>query len=146
MEPVQIGVIRTPYNLASAPRQGRDSKDICEMIIFDEFSDALLGLGEYEYLIVLYWLHLADRKRLRVVPPDAKDERGVFATRSPHRPNPIGLAVVKLIEVSGNVLRVIGIDAVDGTPLLDIKPYFPDLDCWPSENNKNREDKEFQPR
>ncbi|MDI9645698.1 MAG: tRNA (N6-threonylcarbamoyladenosine(37)-N6)-methyltransferase TrmO [Archaeoglobales archaeon] len=142
MELRQIGVIGSPYKTKEdAPHQGRFSKDVCEIVIFDEFSEGLKDIESFTHLIVLYWLHEARRDTLLAKPPHDDRIRGVFATRSPNRPNPIGFAVVKLLERKGNVLRVTGLDAIDGTPLIDIKPYSSAIDCVedakdaPSEKN-----------
>ena len=80
-------------------------------------------------LFVLSWFDRADRTMLRASPPHDPVEHGVFATRSPNRPNPVAFSVVDLIERDGNILRVRGLDALDGTPMVDIKPYSPDIDC-----------------
>jgi L-fuculose-phosphate aldolase len=81
-------------------------------------------------IIVICWMHEADRERLKVHPRDQEElpERGVFSTRSPHRPNPVSLHTVTLLSIEGNVLRVRGMDAIDGTPVVDIKPHSPELD------------------
>ncbi|OGP34070.1 MAG: tRNA (N6-threonylcarbamoyladenosine(37)-N6)-methyltransferase TrmO [Deltaproteobacteria bacterium GWC2_65_14] len=81
-------------------------------------------------IIVLCWMHEADRGRLKVHPrgQEGRPERGIFSTRSPHRPNPVSLHTVELLEIRGNVLRVRGMDAIDGTPVIDIKPHSPGLD------------------
>jgi formylmethanofuran dehydrogenase subunit E len=81
------------------------------------------------HLIVLSWFDRADRTMLRATPPHDPVEHGVFATRSPNRPNPVAFSVVDLIERDGNILRVRWLDALDGTPVVDIKPYSPDIDC-----------------
>lgn len=83
------------------------------------------------HLIALYWLHLSNRDKLIAIPPHDGREHGVFATRSPNRPNPIGLSVVRLIERNGRFLKVSGLDAIDGTPLIDLKPYSPEIDSFP---------------
>ncbi|MEM4472735.1 MAG: tRNA (N6-threonylcarbamoyladenosine(37)-N6)-methyltransferase TrmO [Archaeoglobaceae archaeon] len=125
-----IGIIRSPYKtLEEAPHQGRFSNEIFEIHVFEEYSEGLKDLETCSHLIVLYWLHLADRNKLIAIPPHDRKEHGVFATRSPHRPNPIGFAVVELLERKGNVLKVRWLDAIDGTPVLDIKPYSKELDC-----------------
>ena len=125
-----IGLIRSPYkDLEEAPRQGRFSKEICEIEVFPEFEEGLKGIEERSHLIVLYWLDRAERDKLLARPPHENRIYGVFATRSPHRPNPIGFAVVELLERSGRLLKVRGLDAIDGTPVVDIKPYFPEIDC-----------------
>ncbi|HOO53777.1 MAG TPA: tRNA (N6-threonylcarbamoyladenosine(37)-N6)-methyltransferase TrmO [Methanothrix sp.] len=84
------------------------------------------------HLILLYWLDRADRSMLKAFPPYDRKEHGVFATRSPNRPNPIGVGIVELLEVSGGKLKVRGLDAMEGTPLIDIKPYFSEVDSIPN--------------
>jgi len=124
-----IGVVKSPYrDLSEAPHQGRFSKEIVEIEIFPGFEDGLKDIETCTHLIVLYWLDRARRDALKVVPPHDTREHGVFATRSPHRPNPIGFAVVELIERNGRVLRVKGLDALNNTPVVDIKPYSSYLD------------------
>jgi tRNA-Thr(GGU) m(6)t(6)A37 methyltransferase TsaA len=90
-------------------------------------------------LIVLSWFDRADRTMLRATPPHEEIEHGVFATRSPNRPNPIAFSVVDLLGLEGNVLQVRGLDACDGTPIVDIKPYLPDLDCVKNSNRKHQD-------
>ncbi len=126
-----IGFIRSPYKtLSDAPHQGRFSDVICEIEIFEEFSKGLMDIELCSHLIILYWLHKAKRDILIAKPPHDNRIHGVFATRSPHRPNPIGFAVAELIERKGNILRVRGLDAIDGTPVIDIKPYSSEIDCF----------------
>lgn len=100
-----------------------------QVVIEERFSQALAGLEEFSHIIVLFWFHKKKREGipLRVHPRGRKDMPlvGVFATRAPVRPNPVGLTVVELLERQGNTLRVRGLDAYDGTPVLDIKPYLP---------------------
>jgi tRNA-Thr(GGU) m(6)t(6)A37 methyltransferase TsaA len=114
-----------------------DEKGISKIRIFDEFRDGLEGLDTYSHGIILYWFHLRDtdeeRSVLKVVPrrhPGAP-EVGVFASRSPSRPNPIGLCVAELVNVKGDLLMVKGLDALEGSPILDIKPYNPRADSVP---------------
>ncbi|HUV01998.1 MAG TPA: tRNA (N6-threonylcarbamoyladenosine(37)-N6)-methyltransferase TrmO [Desulfobacteria bacterium] len=114
-----------------------EEKGVARIRIFDEFRDGLEGLDTYSHVIVLYWFHLRDteeeRNVLKVVPrrhPGAP-EVGVFTSRSPSRPNPIGLCVTELVRLEGNMLSVKGLDAFDGTPILDIKPYNPRADSVP---------------
>ncbi|MCS7232879.1 MAG: tRNA (N6-threonylcarbamoyladenosine(37)-N6)-methyltransferase TrmO [Synergistetes bacterium] len=127
-----IGIIRSPYkDRNSAPFQGRFSSEICEIEIFKEYEEGLRDIEECTHLIVLYWLHLSDRDKLIAIPPHDGKEHGVFATRSPNRPNPIGFSVVRLVERSGRILKVVGLDAIDGTPLLDLKPYSSEIDSVP---------------
>jgi tRNA (adenine37-N6)-methyltransferase len=130
MELVPIGVIHSPYRVkGDAPHQGRLSPTTSEIEIFPEFAEGLKDVAERPHLIVLYWLDRADRGTLTAIPPHSNEEHGVFATRSPDRPNPIGLAVVDLLGIEGDRLIVRGLDAFDGTPVLDIKPYSPEIDC-----------------
>ena len=125
-----IGVIRSPYlKRGDAPRQGRLSEQESVIEIFPAYGEGLQDIKKNPHLIALYWFDRSDRTLLKATPPGSGIEHGVFATRSPERPNPIGFAVVDLIQRDGNRLVVRGLDAYDGTPLLDLKPYFPDLDC-----------------
>src|SRR6202042_3087805 len=96
-----------------------------------DFEHALSDFAEWDYLWVLYWFHLNDGWRPKVLPPRSKVRRGVFSTRSPHRPSPIGMSVVKLVRVEGLTVHVRGVDMIDGTPVLDIKPYVPSADAIP---------------
>ncbi|MDM7935571.1 MAG: tRNA (N6-threonylcarbamoyladenosine(37)-N6)-methyltransferase TrmO [Methanothrix sp.] len=128
-----IGVIHTPYRrLEEIPRQGRLSSEVGVIEVYPEYCPGLGDIDLCTHLFVLFWLHLGDRGRLTAIPPHDGREHGVFATRSPNRPNPIALDVVELLEVEGCMLRVRGIDALDGSILLDIKPYSSDMDSIPS--------------
>jgi len=108
-----------------------EAKGLSWVRILPEFCDALFRLNEFSHVIVFYWFHLRDdakeRRVLRVVPKrhGAKSEVGVFASRSPSRPNPIGFCVVELVRVDGCVLVVRGLDAFVGSPVIDVKPYLP---------------------
>jgi len=139
-----IGYVRSPYRQqGDAPRQGRLSDTLAEIVIEPTYRDGLLDIGKRKYLFILCWFDRADRTTLRAVPPDKTLESGVFSIRSPDRPNPIALCVVDLINVTGGVLRVRGLDAFDGTPVIDIKPYFPDLDS-PASNREENGDRRTQ--
>lgn len=125
-----IGIIRTPYkDKDRAPHQGCFSKEVCEIEIFKEYEVGLRDVETCTHLIVLYWLDRASRDTLIAIPPHDGKEHGVFATRSPNRSNPIAFSVVELIERKGNVLKVRGIDALDKTPVVDLKPYSSQLDA-----------------
>ena len=127
-----VGIVHTPYERREdIPRQGRLSSEICEIEVFSEYSPGLKDIAQCTHLFVLFWLHLGDRTKLTAMPPHDGREHGVFATRSPSRPNPIALDIVELLEVSGNRLRVRGMDALDGSILLDIKPYSAGIDSFP---------------
>ena len=122
--------MHTPYKTAGdAPFQGRSSSETCEIEIFKEYEDGLKDIDQCSHLILLYWLDRADDRVLQTRTPFDTDVHGVFATRSPNRPNPIGFHVTELIERKGNVLRIKGVDALDKTPLIDIKPYSSGIDA-----------------
>lgn len=124
-----IGIIRSPYiRRGDAPRQGRFSEQESVIEIFPEYEEGLQDVDDHRHLIALYWFDRADRSLLKATPPGSGTEHGVFATRSPARPNPIGFSVIDLIRRDGGRLTVRGLDAFDGTPVIDLKPYFPDLD------------------
>ena len=126
-----VGIVHSPYKeKGSAPRQGRITNDISELEIYPEFSKALGGLSEGDDIFVLCWFDKSDRITLLTKPRGDSNEspRGVFSTRSPARPNPISLTLVKLLEINGNRLSVRGLEMYDGTPVLDIKPYYADID------------------
>ena len=131
MSLVTIGVVRSPLKGPTYDRL--DLKEITsEVVVNPGLTGALDGLEGFSHIIVLYWMHLATRekKRLKTHPMGRQDvpPQGLFATRSPNRPNPIGKATVRLLERRGNILKVQGLDAIDGTPVIDIKPYIPGYD------------------
>jgi tRNA-Thr(GGU) m(6)t(6)A37 methyltransferase TsaA len=118
-----IGRIRTPWKLREdCPRQGRVDGPICRLVVDAAWAPALDGLGEYETIEVLYWLDRSRRDLTRQSPKSDGRTVGTFSLRSPVRPNPIGTSRVALVGVEDNVVRVRGLDCLDGTPLLDIKP------------------------
>ena len=130
MELRPIGVISSPYReRGDAPRQGRLVPSTSEILVAPEYAAGLRDLGRHPRLIVLYWCDRSRRDVLTATPPHEKQEHGVFATRSPERPNPIALCLVDLVALEGNRLTVRGLDALDGSPLLDLKPFYRDLDC-----------------
>lgn len=120
---VFVGRIGTPWtSRLETPRQGRLDGPTCRIELFDPWVPALEGIEQYERLEVLYWLHLSRRDLVRQSPANDGSARGTFSLRSPVRPNPIGSAIVRLVGVAGNVVLVRGLDCLDGTPLLDLKP------------------------
>ena len=131
-----IGVLRTPFRTrAECPRNTRrlDPAPPCRAEVFPEFRTGLAGLEGFSHLILLYWLDQADPTELVFTPPFATEPRGVFATRAPIRPNPIGLAVAAFDGFAADgVLAVRYLDCIDGTPLLDIKPYLRTTDAEPA--------------
>jgi len=131
-EVILIGMIHSPYHTPKdAPRQGRLSGAESVIEIYEPYVPGLRDVEREEHLVVLYWLNRADRTALFATPPYTGIEHGVFATRSPHRPNPIGLSVVDLVRRDNNRLVVRGLDALDRTPVVDIKCYSPGLDDVP---------------
>jgi tRNA (adenine37-N6)-methyltransferase len=129
-----IGFARSPFReKADAPRQAALSPDAAARIeILPEHERALDDLDGFDRIWVIFWFDRAEgRGASKVLPPRSRKKRGVFATRSPHRPNPIGLSAVRLDRVDGLVLHVRGVDFIDGTPVLDIKPYIPYADAFP---------------
>jgi tRNA-Thr(GGU) m(6)t(6)A37 methyltransferase TsaA len=130
MELTIIGTVKSPYkNRGEAPHQGRNLKELSQIIILPEFEEGLEGVEKYHQLFILYWFDRAEDPLLKVVPHGRTQKRGIFSTRAPPRPNPIGLTLVDLVKREGPVLTVRGLEALDGSPVLDIKPYLPDLDC-----------------
>jgi len=125
-----IGVIRTPHaRLEGMPIQPAGARGVRGTIeIRDDLVPGLKDLDGFSHLILIYHLHRATGANLRVVPFMDTEKRGVFATRAPRRPNPIGLSVVRLVGIEGNVLTIEDVDMLDGTPLLDIKPYVDEFD------------------
>lgn len=120
---VFIGRISTPWtSRLTCPRQGRLDGPVCTITVFAPWTQALDGIDGFERLEVLYWLHLSRRDLVRQSPANDGSARGTFALRSPVRPNPIGTSIVKLVERRGALLKVQGLDCLDDTPLLDLKP------------------------
>ena len=118
-----VGRIRTPFRTrADCPRQGDPEGPICRIEVEPPWDRALDGIEAYEVIEVVYWLHKARRDLLQQSPKSDGQTRGTFSLRSPVRPNPIGLSRVRLVARRGNVLEVRGLDCLDGTPLIDLKP------------------------
>ena len=125
-----IGVIRTPFReTGGMPIQpgGAGGKG-GDVEVKPEFCEGLKDLDGFSHIILIYHLHLSEGYSLRVKPFLDDTIRGLFSTRAPRRPNPIGLSIVELERVEGCTMHVRGIDVIDGTPLLDIKPFVPDFD------------------
>lgn len=126
-----IGVIRTEHgDPKTAPIQPCYAPDAPGWVeLSPEYADGLNDIEGYSHLYLIYHHHLAEKKGLMVKPCLLNEERGVFSTRVPGRPNPIGLSIVRLVSREGNILNIKGADMLDGTPLLDIKPYSRRIDC-----------------
>jgi len=103
----------------------KSGEDVSEIEVFEEFEQGLQDIEGFSHIVVIFWFHQSEGYTLLVKPPGEDSLRGLFATRSPRRPCPLAMTVVQLVARDGNTLRVKGLDAVDGTPLLDIKPYIP---------------------
>jgi tRNA-Thr(GGU) m(6)t(6)A37 methyltransferase TsaA len=118
-----IGRIHTPWtSRIECPRQGRADGPVCRIEIFEPWVAALTGLDAFERVEVLYWLHQSRRDLVLQSPADNGETRGTFALRSPVRPNPIGTALCTLISIEPPFVHVRGLDCLDGTPLIDLKP------------------------
>jgi len=151
-----IGIIHSPYKLIEdMPIQPKGASEVAGHVIVDEkYIDGLQDIDGFSHIYLLYSFHKATRIEMHVTPFMDRQTRGVFATRSPLRPNHIGISIVKLTRVEGNKVFVKGIDILDGTPLLDIKPYIEKFDAvqdsvsgWlqasDEEIRKKRSDKRF---
>ena len=126
-----IGRIRTPWTRRDeCPKNARGSDAVCTIELEPRYTAALDGIATCTHLVVLYFMHEA-RRDLLVQMPRHGARRGTFALRSPVRPNPIAMSVVRLVGVDGTKLSVVGLDCLDGTPLVDIKPYFASVDSVP---------------
>jgi len=118
-----IGRIHTPWkNPRECPRRGDLEGPICRIEVFAPWDQALAGMDRHSHLQVLYWMHLARRDLVTQSPRHAKGAMGTFSLRSPNRPNPISSSLVEVVSIEGNIVSVRGLDCVDGTPLIDIKP------------------------
>lgn len=125
-----IGTIRTPWRTrAECPKNPRESKGaVCTIELDERYASGLAGLEAFTHLVVLYFMDQARRDLITQVPRHLGVARGTFALRSPVRPNPIAFSIVKLLRIEGTRLSVSGLDCLDGTPLIDIKPYLPAID------------------
>jgi tRNA-Thr(GGU) m(6)t(6)A37 methyltransferase TsaA len=128
-----IGVIRSPFTeTKSMPIQPVSENSAAGSIeVFPEFVAGLMDLEGFSHILLLYHFHRSRHFTLSVTPFLDTEPRGLFATRAPNRPNPIGISLVRLVRIEGPLLHVANIDVLDGTPLLDIKPHVPDFDCAP---------------
>ncbi len=127
----QIGIIKTPFKeLKNMPIQPKGAKSVKGTVeVFAEYADGLLDIEGFSHLILLYNFNKSEKYKLQVKPFLEDVVHGVFATRAPKRPNQIGMSVVKLIKKTNNILEIEGVDILDGTPLIDIKPFVPNFDA-----------------
>lgn len=130
-----IGIVHTPFvQPAGTPIQpvyAESAEGIVEVL--EPFTKGLADLEGFDRIWLVYWFHQSAGGKMRVIPYRDTQERGLFATRAPARPNPIGLSCVALQRIEGNLLYVRALDILDGTPLLDIKPYVPEFDSREAE-------------
>jgi tRNA (adenine37-N6)-methyltransferase len=127
-----VGVVHSSYkDKKEAPYQGRHDHKECTIEVFEEYEPALLDIDRCTHLYVLYWQDRSDRRILQTKTPWGPEIHGVFATRSPNRPNPIGLCVVDFLDRDGRFLKVNGLDALDGSSVIDVKPYSASIDSFP---------------
>jgi tRNA-Thr(GGU) m(6)t(6)A37 methyltransferase TsaA len=127
-----IGRIRTPWRQrGDCPKNGRESEAVCTVELDPRWAEGLRGLETASHVWLLYWMDQARRDLVLQSPQHYAEQRGTFALRSPVRPNPIALAVARLLRIDGATLSVVGLDCLDNTPLLDIKPYFASTDAVP---------------
>jgi tRNA-Thr(GGU) m(6)t(6)A37 methyltransferase TsaA len=127
-----LGRIRTPWKeRKDCPKNARESDAVCTVELDPRWQDGLKDVETCTHLVLLYWMDKAPRNLVRQVPGRYGVQHGTFALRSPARPNPIAMSVVRLVRIEGPTLSVVGLDCLDGTPLLDIKPYFASTDSVP---------------
>ncbi len=127
---IQIGIIHSPFKEPKGtPIQPIAAQGIDGTVeVFQEYTEGLKDIDGFSHVILVYHFHLSKESSLKVKPFMDDQTHGVFSTRAPNRPNPIGISVVQLVKIEGNILQVKDLDIVDGTPLLDIKPYVPEFD------------------
>ncbi len=136
MQLEQIGIIKTSLKSSQGAPIQPASSNVSGIVQIDEkYADALQDLDGFERIWLIFWCHKSKPVQMQVVPYMDNAPHGVFATRAPSRPNPIGISCVKLDRIDGLVLHVSDVDILDGTPLLDIKPYVPQFDVYPTERN-----------
>lgn len=130
-----IGIIHTRFSQQEGTpiQSAMAGEETGRIEIFPEFAEGLLDIEGFSHLFLFYAFHQSGKGALKVKPYLDTVEHGIFATRAPKRPNPIGMSIVQLVARMGNSLEIIGIDMLDGTPLLDIKPYIPSLDHFQTE-------------
>lgn len=125
-----IGRIHTPWKRREdCPKNARESTAVCTLELDPRWAEGLKGVESCTHLVVLYWMDRSRRDLVLQVPRHYGEQRGTFALRSPARPNPIAMSIARLIRLDGAKLEVVGLDCLDGTPLLDLKPYFASTDA-----------------
>jgi tRNA-Thr(GGU) m(6)t(6)A37 methyltransferase TsaA len=125
-----IGRVRTPWKRREeCPKNAQESDAVCTIELDQRWAEGLKGVESCTHLVVLYWMDRSRRDLVLQAPRHYGEQRGTFALRSPARPNPIAMSVVRLVRLDGAKLEVVGLDCLDGTPLLDLKPYFASTDA-----------------
>jgi tRNA-Thr(GGU) m(6)t(6)A37 methyltransferase TsaA len=126
-----IGTIHSPFQeKADMPIQPTGAAGVTGKIeLLEEYTEGLADLDGFSHIILLYHFHRSEEFKLKVIPFMDREQRGLFSTRAPNRPNPIGLSIVQLDRIEENILHICNVDVLDGTPLLDIKPYIPEFDA-----------------
>ena len=132
-----IGIIHSPFKEPKGmPIQPAGAKGIKGTVeIFPEYKDGLKDLDGFSHIILIFNFHLSKNYNLKVMPYMEDEIRGVFATRAPRRPNQIGISIVRLDKIEDNIMYISNVDIIDGTPLLDIKPFVPKFDCFDIDEN-----------
>jgi tRNA-Thr(GGU) m(6)t(6)A37 methyltransferase TsaA len=125
-----IGIIHSPFREhKGTPIQPAGGKDIEGTVeVFPEYAEGLKDVEGFSHIILIFHFHLSRGVSLKAKPYMDNEERGIFAIRGPRRPNPIGISIVRLVRIEENILHIKDLDMIDGTPLLDIKPYVPEFD------------------
>ena len=145
MELIPIGKVHSDFKTkGDAPRQGRLVNNISTIEIFDEYVPGIKEVKCMTHIIVLYWGHQSDREVIRTKTPFSTTEIGVFATRSPNRPNPIAFCVCEVVKVSDSEIKVKYLDAIDGSIVLDLKVYSAELDSYPEAKSPDKKLKNNQ--
>jgi len=129
-----IGIVHSKYK-TTEETQNQSKEELSNIEIFNEFSEGLKDIETFSHLHIFYFLHESKNCSLLTTTPWEEKKHGLFATRSPNRPTPLGYTVVELLEKQNNILKVRDLDAIDGTPVVDIKPYIPSLDAKPLAND-----------
>jgi len=139
MQLVPIGKIHSDYKTKEdAPRQGKLARNISTIEIFDAYVDGIKEVKDMTHIIVLYWGDQSNRQVIRTKTPFSTTEIGVFATRSPNRPNPIAFCVCEVVDVSDHEIKVRYLDALDGSSVLDLKVYSSELDSYPEAKSPDK--------
>lgn len=127
-----VGIIHTPFKtVENMPIQPSAAKDVTAAIeVFPEYADGLADLEGFSHIYVIFHLHRVRGYKLKVIPFLDTVERGIFATRSPARPNPIGLSVAEIVSVKNNIIEIRGVDMLNGSPVIDIKPFVPEFEDY----------------